>query len=503
LLIIQNFFPLGIVFRQSVKGTIFVYTGLILGFITTGILFPRIYSPEQIGLLKIIVAYSSLISMVGTLGINGAIIRLFPWFRNDEKKHHGFLALVLLVGLAGFLLTTLLIFIFKPALLSTTLQKSPLVAEYFNYLIILVFFQIFFTILDNYYTALYNSVHGTFLREVFQRILIIIFIGLFFFDLLNFHQFVVLYVTALCLPTLYITLTLIKENQFSLRTEFQYIDRQMAFSIASVSLFSILNGFSLLVIQNVDVIMINSMIGLDSAGIYSICFFFGVVISMPSRSLNRIANVLAADAWKNNDRKTIKEIYYKSCLTLFIIASLLFLGVWVNIDNIFRITGPDYEKGKWVVFFIALGSLIDMATGANSSIFGTSAYYRVQTYFLLLLVLLVIAANIILIPLLGITGAAIGSAGALTFLNIMRFLFLYYKFGLQPYNIKFLYVILTGGISYLISELIPAMTNLIADIILRSSVLTLLFLIPVYLLKISEDITARIDDIFRFLKIKK
>ncbi|HOU31077.1 MAG TPA: oligosaccharide flippase family protein, partial [Bacteroidales bacterium] len=305
---------MGIVFRQSVKGTIFVYTGLILGFITTGILFPRIYSPEQIGLLKIIVAYSSLISMVGTLGINGAIIRLFPWFRNDEKKHYGFLSLVLLVGFAGFLLNTSLLLIFKPALLSSALQKSPLVAKYFNYLIILVFFQIFFTILDNYYTALYNSVHGTFLREVFQRVLIIIFIGLFFFDILNFDQFVILYVAALCLPTLYITLTLIKENQFSLSTDFKHIDRQMAFSIASVSLFSILNGFSLLVIQNIDVIMINSMVGLDFAGIYSICFFFGVVISMPSRSLSRIANVLSADAWKNNDLVTIREIYYKSCL---------------------------------------------------------------------------------------------------------------------------------------------------------------------------------------------
>lgn len=160
-------------------------------------------------------------------------------------------------------------------------------------------------------------------------------------------------------------------------------------------------------------------------------------------------------------------------------------------------------KGKWVVFFIALGSLIDMATGANSSIFGTSAYYRIQTYFLLLLVVMIIAANIILIPLLGITGAAIGSAGALTLLNLMRFLFLYYKFKLQPYNIKFLYVILIGVISYIISAVIPEMKNLIADILLRSSVVTLLFFIPVYLLKISEDITARTDDVLRFLKIKK
>lgn len=494
---------MGIVFRQSVKGTIYVYTGLILGFITTGILFPRIYTTEQIGLLKIIVAYSSLIAMLGTLGINGATVRLFPWFRNPEKKHHGFLALILLTGLAGFVITTLLLLIFKPALMGMSIQKSPLVAQYFNYLIILVFFQIFFSILDSYYNALYNTVHGTFLREVFQRILIIVLIGLFFFDLIDFQLFVLLYVIALCVPTLYITLTLIRENQFSLKTDFGYLNRTMTISIASVSLFSILNGFSLLIIQNIDVIMINSMVGLDAAGVYTVCFFFGVVISMPSRSLYRIANIVSADAWKNNDLKTISDIYSKSCLTMFIIGMLLFLGVWVNIDNIFRITGPDYQGGKWVILFIALGSLLDMATGANSSILGTSAWYRVQTYMLVLLVVIIIAANIVLIPLLGITGAAIGSAGALTLLNILRFLFLYHKFRLQPYGMKFLYVIIAGGIAYFVSALIPVMKTLVADILLRSSVLTLLFFMPVYLLKISEDITARTDDVLRFLKLKK
>ncbi len=492
---------MGIVFKQSVKGTIFVYAGLVLGFITTGILFPRIYSPEQIGLIKIILAYSSLVATLGTLGINGATIRLFPWFRNPEKKHNGFLALILITGFAGFALTAILLLLLKPVLFGMSVQKSILVARYFDLLFFMIFFQIYFSILDSYYNALYNSVHGTYLKEVFQRILVIILIGLFYFDLINFHQFLILYVVAFCLPTLYITLTLIREKQFSLRPDFGFIDRQMALSIISVSLFSILNGFSLLVIQNIDVIMINSMISLDSAGIYTICFFFGVVVSMPARSLYRIANIVAADAWKNSDMKTIDDLYRKSCITMFIFAMYIFLGMWVNIDSIFRIIGPDYILGKWVIFFIALGSLLDMATGANSSILGTSPYYRVQTWMLILLVILIIVANLILIPLFGITGAAIGSAGAITLLNLMRYYFLYVKYRFQPYDIKFLYVIIIGAISYVVSAIIPDMQNFLVDIAVRSSVLTLLFFLPVYFLKISEDITSKANDVLRWLKI--
>jgi O-antigen/teichoic acid export membrane protein len=494
---------LGIIVKQSVKGTVFVYIGLILGFITTGILFPRIYTTEQVGLLKIIVAYSSLIAMFGTLGINGATIRLFPFFRNKEMKHHGFLAMALLAGLAGFVLTTGLLLIFKPMLVEMNSDKSALFIRYFNYLIVLVFFQIFFSILDNYYSALLNSVHGTFLREVFQRILIILFVGLFFFDLITFHQFVLSYILALCIPTVYITATLIHEQQFSLQTNFNFLDRKMIISLVSMSIFSILNGFSMIIIQNVDVIMVNTMVGLDSAGVYSICFFFGVVVCLPARSIYKIANIVSAEAWKINDLKTIRDIYEKSCLTLFITGLLLFLGIWVNIENIFHILGPEYTSGKWVIFFIGLGSLVDMATGANSSVFGTSKYYKVQTALLVVLVIVLVISNLILIPKLGVLGAALGSAGSLILLNILRYLFLYFKYKLQPYNIRFLYVILIGAAAYIAASKIPAFSNFIIDILIRSTILTLLFCVPVYFLKISEDINDKVDEILNFLKLKK
>jgi len=494
---------LGVIVKQSVKGTVYVYLGVILGFITTGILFPRIYSPEQFGLLKIILAYATMITQFGTLGINGATIRLFPYFRDPEKKHHGFLALVLLVGLIGFVISSSLLLIFKPLIIQVSLEKSALFISYINYLFVLIFFQIFFSILDVYYSALLNSTLGTYLKEVFQRILIIVFIGFFFFDLLTFHQFVIAYIAALSIPTIYIIFSLIKAGQFSLKLDFAFLKKDMLRSIFSVSVFSILNGFSMNFIQNIDTIMITKMVGLDGTGIYGICFFFGVVIAMPSRSIYKIANVVSAEAWKTNDMKTIRDIYDKSCLTLFIIGGFLFLALWVNIENVFRIIGPGYASGKWVIFFIGLGNLVDMATGANSSIFGTSRYYRIQTYLLLLLVILLVLSNLLLIPKFGITGAAIGGAASLTILNLLRYLFLLYKYHLQPYTIRFVYIIIIGALAYLASSVVPVFSNFILDIIVRSSVLAIIFFLPVYFFKISVDINQKTDEILKKLKLLK
>ena len=497
----ENYILLGIIVKQSVKGTIYVYLGVLLGFVTTAILFPRIYSPAEVGLLKIIVAYSTLIAQFGTLGINGATIRLFPFFRTEDKKHHGFLPFALTIGMAGFLISAILLLIFKPLLIEMSLEKSTLLVEYVNYLIVLVFFQLFFSILDIYYSALMNSVHGTWLREVFQRIVIILMIGLYYFDLLSFHQFVVTYIAAISFPTIYILFTLIKEGHFTLQFDFAFLDKRLLRSIGAVSLFSILNGFSVIMIQNVDLLMVNKMLGLDAAGIYAICFFFGVVVSLPARSIYKIANVTAAEAWKKDDRKTLRDIYEKSCLTLFIIGSFLFLGVWLNIDNIMEILRPEYLSGKWVIFFIGLGCLLDMATGANSSLMGTSKYYKVQSYLLLVLVVVLVALNLVLIPLYGLTGAAISSAAALGILNLLRFLFLWFKYDLQPYNLRFIYVILIGIVSFVIAYAIPAKFHYIIDILIRSTVFSLLFLLPVYFFRISTDLNNAADNVLKKLKI--
>jgi O-antigen/teichoic acid export membrane protein len=447
------------------------------------------------------VAYSTLFAQFGTLGITGVTILLFPKFRDKESKHHGFLSMTLLVGLAGFALISLLQFLFKDLLVKINIEKSALFINYLNYLYLLVFAQVFFSILDVYYTSLFNSVYGSFLKEVFQRILIILCIGLFLLGWLNFHQFVILYVAAISIPTVLIVFRLIRDDQFSLRTEWSFYNKEILRSVITVSAFSILNSFSMIIIQNVDLLMVNSMVGISGAGVYSICFFFGVVVSLPARSINRIANVVAAEAWKINDWKTLNDVYRKSCLTLFIIGLSLFLGLWLNIDNVFHILREEYKPGKWVIFFIALGSLIDMLTGANSSILGTSKFYRIQTLFIIILVLLLIGTNLLFIPKYGIVGASIGSAVSLSALNVTRYLFLYVKFGFQPYTLKFAWVLFIGMASYAVSSLIPTLSNFIIDIMVRSTSFMVLFGLPVYFLKISDDINQKVNEVI--IKLKK
>jgi O-antigen/teichoic acid export membrane protein len=493
----------GIIYKQAAKGSLYSYIGVGLGFITTALLLPQLYSTEEIGLLKILLAYSIIFMQFGSLGINAVTIRLFTYFRDSDKRHNGYLFIILVVGLIGFLLSLGVYFGVKPLLLRNAVEKSVLFAEYINYLIPLIFFQLIFGILDTYNSVLFNSTRGTFLKEIIQRLLIILGIILYYYDIFDFETFLISYVASICLPTLFVIISLISERQFNLKPNLKFVSSTLAYSMMSVGLFGILNNFTGVIIFNIDSIMVNTMIDGSSTGIYSITFFFGALIKLPSRALIKISNVVVADSWKNNDLDNINDIYYKSCINQLILGLLLFVGIWANIDNIFRILPEEYAAGKFVIFFVALGNLTDMVSGVNSSILGSSKYYRVQTLFMLFLMVFVVITNYLFIPIWGITGAAFASALSLFLLNLLRFICIYAKFKMQPFNYKHLLILFIGIISYYAVYFLPYLNNVYLDIIIRSLIISTVFSWPIYFLKFSVDINEKVNKFLNRIRLKK
>ncbi len=155
---------MGIIQRQAIKGTIYTYIGVVIGFVTAGILFPNILLPEQIGVTKLLVTFSLLFARLADLGFTGVANRLFTYFRNKEKKHNGFLFIALSVALVGFLISIILYFILKPYIIEDSIGKYAFFVEYIYYLIPLIFFTLIFNTLDTYNKVLYDAVLGTFIK---------------------------------------------------------------------------------------------------------------------------------------------------------------------------------------------------------------------------------------------------------------------------------------------------------------------------------------------------
>lgn len=490
---------MGIIIKQSIKGSIWSYVGVIIGFVTTTYLYTEYLTTELVGLFGLLAAYAALTGQLFLLGFQGVTSRLFPYFRNTPNKHNGFLFIALLVFIIGFSVFLAAYYSFKPLLIESNLEKSALFAQYVHLLVPLTFFSMAFIFLDTYNRLLYDAVTGTFFQEFLQRLLLFAIVILFAINIISLHELILTFTLVLCLKGLFLFVFLLKKEEISFRPQLNFIDQKLKKEIWSVALYSVLASLGSIFVFNIDKIFINQLLDLSNTGVYTIAFYFGTLVVIPSRPLLKISGTLVADAWKRNDLAQIESIYYKSCINQFIIGGFLFLGIWANIDNILIILGEDYLQSKWVIFFIGLGYLFDMLTGANAQIIAYSRSYRVALLFILILIALVIALLYFLIPIWGITGAGIAVASALFLNNLMRFLFLFQKYKLQPFSLSFLLVAAFFTGIYFLQTLIPQQP-LILDLSIRGSLIALATGAFVMLVPVSEDIQSMGLKLLKFIK---
>jgi len=481
----------GVIEKQATKNAIYSYLGAGLGFFTV-MLSSYLLSPDENGLTRILISVSSLFSLFSGLGFSATTVRFFPYFRNKDKGHHGFLFYGILTTLIGFVICYCIFYLLKDKIVETNSQKSKLFSDYIFYLMPLTFFTVFFSMFDYYLRSCYSSVIGSSAKDFTQRILILASLLLYFTKTINFNIFIFLYVASTCIPTLILLYYIVKLDEWHIKPVRGFVSKELRKEMIKLSLFSLLSGGAGVLISNIDIVMVNQKLGLAQTGIYGIAFYFGTIITIPSRSLSRIATGVVSDAFKKNDLDHISNLYKKSCNSQLAIGLLLFIGIWSNIDNIMELLPPEYASGRNVILFISAGYLIDMGTGINYIIVLTSQYYRYDSYFMFVVLFITILSNYILIPIYGIEGSAIATALTITMYNIMRGVFIYIKFKMQPYTINSVKLTFIAIIAFLPGYFIPYLNNFYLDIATRSTIVGGLFILLILKMEAAPEINHKI-----------
>ncbi len=494
---------MGVVKRQTIAGTLFTYLGVAIGFLSSAIIFPKYLTTEEIGLIGIFLSYSFILAQLATLGTGRITIMMFPYFRKRDQHHHGFFYVMLLVCGAGLILSLAAFFLLQRYLVASSGQASELLVRYIHYIYPLTFFTLVFFVFDSFNTTLFNAVRGIFLREFLQRVLILVFILFFVFRWISFGQFLPLFVIATAIPALLMVASLFRNPEFAVRPFIGDAIREKRKMMASVGVYGILIGFSGMVITNIDRIMVERMMGLGSTGVYTTMAYFATMVIIPSRALLKISDPVLAQSWKDSDLGNVRDNYYRSAISQFLIGSLILIGLWVNIDNILRILPEEFADGKFVILFIGLAFLVDMSSGTATYILANSVYYKYQTYYIMGLVVLIIATNFVLIPVWGLTGAATSTFISKMIINLMRHRLIYSKFGLQPYTLKFLYVVAIAMAAYGTGYLVPAFDSLVVDIGVRSAVTGTVFIALTLIFRISPEFAERLREVYGRVRRRK
>ena len=492
---------MGVIKRQGIQNTIISYAGMVLGYINTILLLPNILQPDQVGITKLLISVSGMFAQFSALGFTSVTFKFFPFYRDKEKQHHGFLFMLLAVPLAGFALISLLFVLFKPVVLRYYApQEAEILLKYYYYIILLAFFALFYILQDAYLKSLYKTVVPSFVQDFLLRVLTTIAISLYAFDLLNFEQFVHLYIGINCATALILSAYLIFLKQFFVKPTWQAFKIRPLKEILNYGLFSFIGNISTTLNNNIDSLMILHYLGAGQVGIFQIAFFVTSAIRIPANSILKIVVPQVSDYWSSQDLPALKSIYQRVTSINLVLGGLLFIGIWANMDNIFSFMPAVYNEGAYVFFFIGVARVFDMATGLNGVILLTSEKYRYDLLFNALLAVLTIITNYIFIPLYGISGAAFASMLTIVAINLARLIFVWAVYKMQPFVWKSLLIVAIAVVTYGASELIPFLGNNYLDLAVRSVFISALYGILILALKASPDASAFVNNIIRRFK---
>jgi O-antigen/teichoic acid export membrane protein len=466
---------LGIIQRQGLRNTFISYAGLAIGFVNTTLVLPRLLAPSQLGLISVLVSMATMAQLVSGLGFTNTTMRFFPYFRNREAGHSGFLPLLLGVPLAMFGVVATVLWLGRPLVLRWYANEAALVKPFYAVMLGMALFILLYNLLESYTKSLYHTSFSSLLTDVVQRILIVSAAGLYGAGYLSFSGFVLAYMGAYAVISALLLLYLAYIGELHLRPTRAVLRVRPMSELMRFGSFALLGNVSGVILVTIDSLML-ARYGLDKAGIYNIAFNISTALAIPFRALYKTAYPLVADYWKENATAKMLDFYRRTTRLTTTLGAYLAVGIGLNLPFIYGlIHKPEYAAGSVAVLLLLLGRLTDGITGVNGIIVVTSPRYRYDLLFNVGLSILVIGLNALLIPRLGLTGAALSNAVALSGINLLRSWFVWRSFGWQPFDRRIFYILGLAAGAGALAWALPTLPNSWLTLLMRGGVFTVLY----------------------------
>lgn len=482
---------------------------VLLGFFNKIPIGTKALTAAEIGAMGVLLATASLFGIFAQVGISSIVYRYFPFFKDEKGKKRGFLSFALLYPVLGLFVACLLIYFLKDFVIAQYDfdgadggTSKRLVTDLYYLAIPLVAILVFFDVLAAYSSSLMRSAAPIFFRDVFTKVLLTGLLLLCLFDYIDFFQFMLLLVGAYFCQLFGIAVYLRYHGQLSIGGKLDPSIKEKRGEMLQYGSFTMFSKGTNYLVSWIDGAMVSAILGMQSAGIYYIFQYFGLLTTLASRALQPITLPLVAGGFKEQDMERVADVYKRTAMIQLIGGALILLGIFINLDNVVKLVPPEYAPGAMVGIIVGMARLFDMSTGVNGMIITNSKYYKLDLYFMVLLTILTIVTNYIFIHKIGIIGAALATALTAFIYNFGKWLFVKWKFNMQPFSRKTLVVIGIIIITTIIGYYVPKLNNWYLDVLLRSSIATIVYSILILGTKVSPDINAAMKMVLGKVGIK-
>ena len=479
---------MGIIINQSIKNTIITYFGFGIGAINALFLYTIFLGKMNYGIVAFVLSAANIMMPLMAFGVQNTLIRFYSKY-NSEEERDNFLSLMLFIPIVFILPIAVILYFFYPQITYFILNENPNVAPFLWLIPLVGIFMGYFEIFYAWVKVHFQSVFGNFLSEVLTRVIILI---LLFSVNQNWIQ----------KDTFVYSLSIVYGFQcfammvFAMRVKMPFFKFQLPKNTKEIfiySFFIIATGTVSVMLIDFDKVMIPAYQNISNNAFYSVAVFIAMVIMVPSRAMMQIIHPITAQLLNENKFEELGVLYKKSAINLQVFGGFIMLGIFLNCTELYQLIPQEYSGGIAVVFLIGLSKFYDLILGNNTAIILNTKYYRWFLFFSIVLIALMIVLYMFLIPIYGIVGAALATLIAVIIYNTIKLLFVFWKMNLFPFTIKTVYSFGIISFVFLLFYFWDFQFHPILNIVFKSILITIVYGLLNYILKISIEINQILD----------
>jgi O-antigen/teichoic acid export membrane protein len=190
-----------------------------------------------------------------------------------------------------------------------------------------------------------------------------------------------------------------------------------------------------LITKKSDIFLLGILDTNSAVGIYDIAYLFSQFILFFSPVLNYLFQPIISEYDANDDRQRMKQLYtiitrWLIMLT-FPVFALFILSPEILLATFF---GDAYRAGATALSVLATGFFVARFVGLSDSFLTATGDTRVLMYISGITAALNLGANLVLIPIYGIVGAAMATGLSLLLNNSVQSIYIYKSTGIHPFT---------------------------------------------------------------------
>lgn len=424
------------------------YSAIIIGFFNT-VYRTQVLTAEQIGLIAIILSIAGIMQFFVQSAFTNVIIKYVNAFEDISRKR-GVVLFIHLISFSLFIIFSLIFVITKDFIL--TKYNNSLLDSYIFYVILFLFLQSFFNLLDVSLRSFSHPNFPTFLKYTVQRILHTILLFSMITLKFGFKTYFISFTAIVATNLLVIIYYFIKKIGIK-DIDMSFLNLSFLKEMLTYGLFMSFGSFVNIIANRVDKIMLGIYAGLTLTGIYTIAIIFGNFLGRIGEAIIKIYHPKVSKDLNEGNLDEVEKDYKEVGKFQFFLGMFMFTFFCFYSKSILGSLAAEYSQGYYVVIIMAFGQLVNNATSICGGIISYSKYYKFDFFIKLFLLVLNVILNLLLIPRYGLIGAVIATSSALVLYNLGKIIFVYCKFKFHPFS-KYTHKIVLSNIIIAVSFLI-------------------------------------------------